>query len=373
MTESVLGRAIAQRVLNLPASGESPPDGTIDLSGAMLSGSTSESIRTAVMEDIAKHRCDHYTRRPGIAPLCHAIADGLAQNGVNGDANNGVIVAGNPSEARYVAARTLGVDHQVFLLGPATEDFSAGLSFAGADVEVIDVEVIDPTEPFPPTENGLLIVVNPNPATGQLVDSDILNRLVNWVEETDSLVIADEIAAPLLSPDLSFQHFAALPGMAERTLTLGSFADLPGLNGWQVSWFAGPTPLATKVRDLKQAMTICSPAPGQYAALAGLDEHAADAVLQNVERLETLLSLLERFGLPYRKPDTTAFVVADAARFGGGDVVVNACADHGLRIDGGNTLGDANAIRIAATGPAFTTGLERLATALTELSTTLDG
>ena len=334
----------------------------------MLSGSTSESIRTAVMKDIAKHRCDHYTRRPGIAPLCRAIADGLAQNGVDVDANNGVIVAGNPSEARYVAARTLGVDHPVFLLGPATEDFLAGLSFAGADVEVID-----PTGPFPPTENGLLIVANPNPATGQMVDAGTLDRLVNWVEETDSLVIADEIGAPLLSPDLSFQHFAALPGMAERTLTLGSFADLPGLNGWQVSWFAGPTPLATKVRDLKQAMTICSPAPGQYAALAGLDEHAADAVLQNVERLETLLSLLERFGLPYRKPDTTAFVVADAARFGGGDAVVYACAEHGLRIDGGDTLGDANAIRIAATGPAFTTGLERLTAALTELSTTLDG
>jgi aspartate/methionine/tyrosine aminotransferase len=33
--------------------------------------------------------------------------------------------------------------------------------------------------------------------------------------------------------------------------------------------------LVVKVRNLKQAMTICSPAPGQYAALAGLQGDAA--------------------------------------------------------------------------------------------------
>jgi aminotransferase len=155
--------------------------------------------------------------------------------------------------------------------------------------------------------------------------------------------------------------------MAERTLTLGSFADLPGLNGWQVSWFAGPTPLVTQVRDLKQAMTICSPAPGQYAALAALGEHSADAVLQNMERMDGLLALLDRFDLPYHIPDMTAFVVADATRLGGGDAVVAACAERGLRIDGGISLGDPNKIRIAAIGPHLSAGLERLADTFTAL------
>ena len=355
MSESVLGRAVAQRVSHIRGIGESISDDTIDLRGTVLSGSTSEAVRAAVSEDIAHHRCDHYTRRPGIAPLCRVIADGLKQSGVEVDADNGVIVAGNPSEARYVAARTLGVDRAVFMLSPAAGDFTAGLSFAGAEVQMLDAQA-----PFPQAQEALLIVANPNPATGQMVDPDTLDRLAAWVQETDSLVIADETAAPLLRPELPFQHFATLPGMADRTLTLGSFADLPGLNGWQVSWFAGPTALATRVRDLKQAMTICTPAPGQYAALAGLDEHTADAVLQNVERLESVLALLNRFGLTCHTPDTTAFVVADAGRFGGGDAVVAACAEQGVLIDGGASLGDPNAIRIAATGSRFTTGLERL-------------
>ncbi len=362
MTASALGRALAQRVLAIRDAGQSIPDDTIDLRGSMLTGSTPESIRAAVMEDMAQNRCDHYTRRPGIAPLCRAIADGLGQNGVQVDADNGVIVAGNPSEARYVSGRTLGVDRDVFMLAPVGDEFAAGLGFAGAEVKTIDSEA-----PLPTAKNALLIVANPNPATGQMVAPATLARLAAWADETDSLVIADEIAAPLLRPDLAFQHFAALPGMAERTLTLGSFADLPGLNGWQVSWFAGPTPLATRVRDLKQAMTICSPAPGQYAALAGLDAHTGDAVLQNMERMDALLALLDRAGLPYRQPDTTTFVVADAARLGGGDAVINACAEHGVALDGGAALGDPNAIRIAATGAQFTTGLERLAAAFSTL------
>lgn len=362
MTASVLGRAVAQRVLNIRDAGKPIPDNTIDLGGTTLIGSTPESVRAAVMEDMAQHRCDHYTRRPGIAPLCRVIAAGLGQHGVDVDADNGVIVAGNPSEARYVAGRTLGVDSDVFMLAPAGNEFAAGLGFAGAEVQAID-----PQAPLPTAKNALLIIANPNPATGQMVAPATLARLAVWADETDSLVIADEIAAPLLRPDHAFQHFAALPGMAERTLTLGSFADLPGLNGWQVSWFAGPAPLATRVRDLKQAMTICSPAPGQYAALASLDEPRGDAVLQNVERMDALLALLDRIDLPYLEPHTTAFVVADAARLGGGDAVVNACAAQGVIIDGGAVLGDDDAIRIAATGAQFTTGLERLATAFSGL------
>jgi aspartate/methionine/tyrosine aminotransferase len=68
---------------------------------------------------------------------------------------------------------------------------------------------------------------------------------------------------------------ASLPQMAARTLTLGGFAGAPGLAAWQISWLAGPKPLLGPARDLKQAITICTTAPSQYAALAALAEHAA--------------------------------------------------------------------------------------------------
>jgi aminotransferase len=88
-------------------------------------------------------------------------------------------------------------------------------------------------------------------------------------------VIVDAIDVDLFGENSPEHPFASLPGMAERTLTLGSFANLTGLDAWQVAWFAGAKPLVVKVRNLKQAMTICSPAPGQYAALAGLQGDAA--------------------------------------------------------------------------------------------------
>ena len=92
-----------------------------------------------------------------------------------------------------------------------------------------------------------------------------------WAAAHELSVVADETGAPLDD----YTPFASLPGMAARTLTLGSFDGAPGLGAWQVSWFAGPKPLLTPVRDLKQSITICTSAPSQYAALAALKEYTA--------------------------------------------------------------------------------------------------
>ena len=102
-------------------------------------------------------------------------------------------------------------------------------------------------------------------------------RLAEWAAKNELSVVADETGAPLDD----YTPFASLPGMAARTLTLGSFDGAPGLGALQVSWFAGPKPLLTPVRDLKQSITICTSAPSQYAALAALKEYTAAAKEQS--------------------------------------------------------------------------------------------
>ena len=103
----------------------------------------------------------------------------------------------------------------------------------------------------------------------------VAGQLATWAAANALSVIADEIDTPLLALDHHARPFAGLPGMAERTLTLGAFPDTPALTAWQVAWFAGSKGLVGPVAKLKQAMTICSPAAGQYAALAATEEGVA--------------------------------------------------------------------------------------------------
>ena len=357
---TALGRAVAERAKAwLAPLGD---ERLIEMGGGLVSGSTPERVRAEVSDALRRHLGDHYTRRPGIAPLGRAVADQLSGYGVTVDADKDVVIAGGVQEARFVAVRALAPGRRVFLPLPALiDDYAYPARFAGSEVVTFD-----PHGELPAATNGLLVLIDPNPVTGRTVSRDVVDRLAAWVAANDMIVIADASTAALLRPEVAVTLFATREGMAERTLTIGSFADIPGIGAWNVAWFAGARKLTAAARDLKQAMTICSPAPSQYAALAGIDgQH--DLAAQNQERVEAVTGLLERSGIPYLEPQTYAFITANVAALGGGKAVAEACARHGVKIRDGATFGEPNWIRITVSGNRFADGLSGIEAAFSEL------
>jgi aspartate/methionine/tyrosine aminotransferase len=363
MATTPLGRAVAERGKHWLHAADAPA-GLLDLGGDTLAGITPDAVRDATIDALNKHLGDHYARRPGIAPLCRAVADKLAEADIAVDADKDVVIAGGPQEARFVALRALAAGKTVFVPQPAPVDsYRAAVDFAGGTLTWFD-----PASALPDTNGGLLVLPNPNPATGQVIDHATLAHLAQWAVAADLSVIADETAAPLLRPDVALTHMATLPGMAERTLTLGSFAAIPGMGAWQVAWFAGARSLVTPVRDLKQAMTICSPAASQYAALAGVAQTATDVAPQQIERLEAITALLDEAGVPYREPHTFAYVVADVAALGGGDAFAACAAHHGVQVASGSAWGAPNTVRITANAATLGDALPALEAVLADLT-----
>ncbi len=263
MQPSILSQKTAARAKVVAAAPAAPaPAGS--------QGSTSAAVRAATADAVDRHQCDHYSRRPGIAPLCQAVAAHLSALGVQTQEND-VVISGSSQEARYVALRALAVGKTVYVSAPDLQVYAAALQFAGATVVVLPE-----TGEMPDAAGGVLVVghghvgVPTDPHVGVRATPE---RLAEWAAKNELSVVADETGAPLDD----YTPFASLPGMAARTLTLGSFNGAPGLGAWQVSWFAGPKPLLTPVRDLKQSITICTSAPSQYAALAALKEYTAAA------------------------------------------------------------------------------------------------
>jgi aspartate/methionine/tyrosine aminotransferase len=252
MQPSILQQKAAARALAVAAAPSLPTQA--------LGGSTSTAVREASADAVERHLCDHYTRRPGIAPLCRAIAAGLSAQGVPTHEND-VVISGSVQECRYVALRSLAVGRTVYMAVSAPEVYTAAIQFAGAAPVLLasgeDLPAAGAAGP------ALLLIAEQSASESA--------RLAAWAAVQDLLVVADETTAPLVG----HTPFAALEGMAQRTLTLGSFAGAPGLSAWQVSWFAGPKALLNLVRDLKQSITICTSAPSQYAALAALAEISA--------------------------------------------------------------------------------------------------
>jgi aspartate/methionine/tyrosine aminotransferase len=344
-----IARATSQRGRDWLALEQLHPigDDVIDLSGDEIGGATTDRVQADTIAAIGQHLADHYTRRPGMLPLSQAVADLLAKDDVAVDVENGVIITGSVQEARFISLCAVATDKTVYLPRPlCVSDYTAATLFAHSQIEHFD-----PADSLPQSQESVVLLPNPNPATGQLYARETLERLARWAADCNLLVISDETLAPLCRSEFSITHLAALPGMVERTLTLGSFAGIPGLDAWLVSWIAGPKSLVAPARGLKLAITLCSAAASQHAALAGFLSGSERRVVQ----------------IPYTEPHTVAFIVADVSAFGGGDTVTAACARGGVQVTSGSAFGSPDCIRITAAGSRFEQGLERLNSVLTSL------
>ena len=78
------------------------------------------------------------------------------------------------------------------------------------------------------------------------------------------------------------RRWRRFPGMAERTIKIGSAGKIFSLTGWKVGWMVAAPELAAVVARAHQFLTFCT-APNLQAAVAfGLDE--GDAWIEPMKR-----------------------------------------------------------------------------------------
>jgi aspartate/methionine/tyrosine aminotransferase len=96
--------------------------------------------------------------------------------------------------------------------------------------------------------------------------------IASIARERDLVVIADEVWEHIVLDGRSFMPLATLPGMAERTIKIGSAGKIFSLTGWKVGWMVAAPAHATLVARAHQFLTF-STAPNLQSAVAfGLDD-----------------------------------------------------------------------------------------------------
>jgi aspartate/methionine/tyrosine aminotransferase len=117
-----------------------------------------------------------------------------------------------------------------------------------------------------------LIFNNPHNPAGRLFDRSELEAIAALAQKHDLIVISDEVWEHVLLGDEPFVPLATLPGMAERTIKIGSAGKIFSLTGWKVGWMVAAPELANVVARAHQFLTF-STAPNLQAAVAyGLNE-----------------------------------------------------------------------------------------------------
>ncbi len=267
----------------------------------------------------------HYTEINGRRPLRQAIADRFTEHtGGLWTADNVMVMAGTQQSMFATGLCLFETGDEVVIPNPMYLTYEATLRAGGADIITTEQTAedgfrLDPAElDAVCTDNTRAIVITtPNNPTGTVASVDELEAVAEIAKERDLWVLADEVYGELVFEG-RHHSIAAVPGMAERTVTLSSLSKSHAMTGWRIGWAIGPTELINHCATLGMALAYGLPGFVQEAALEAVtSQHGAVEEMRTTYRRRRDLVHVELEGvLPVLVPQAGMYVMADVRAYG---------------------------------------------------------
>ncbi|QAY76005.1 aminotransferase [Sphingosinicella sp. BN140058] len=116
----------------------------------------------------------------------------------------------------------------------------------------------------------LVIFNNPHNPSARVFDETELGLLAAACVRHDAVALTDEVWEHVVFDGRTLRPLASLPGMAERTVKVGSAGKIFSLTGWKVGWIVAPPDLAVPISKAHQFLAYATPPNLQAAVGYGL-------------------------------------------------------------------------------------------------------
>ncbi len=273
-----------------------------------------------------REKSNQYPPIGGLAELRDAIAAFYAHRQGLTLAREQVIVTSGATEAIADAVLTLvHAGDEVILFQPAYDAYAPMVRRAGGvpvsvplappdwryDAETIAAAI---------TPRTRLVMLNDplNPA-GTAASEAELAMLAEVCVRHDLTVISDEVWENVRFDGAAHRSIMTFPGMAGRTVKIGSAGKIFGLTGWKVGWMIASPALAAGLFRAHQFVTATTAPALQWAVAEGLgfgDGWFAQRTAGWAASRERLRSGLEGAGYRVLPNSATWFLCADLATSG---------------------------------------------------------
>ena len=255
----------------------------------------------------------HYTSNAGILQVRQALVEKLKElYGVEYDAPNETMLTVGVSEALYlVMMALLNPGDEVIIPTPCFVSYQAEVELAGGVVREIpcylennfELNVDDLKKAITPRTKVIFIGYPSNP-TGAVASRETLLEIAKLADKHNLIVISDEIYDRLV---YGVKHvcFAALPGMKERTVTLGGFSKAYAMTGWRIGYACAPADIINGMNRVHQYTIMCAPVTAQLAAMEALkngEKYVQDMVAEYDRRRKLIVGGLNKIGLTTFEP-----------------------------------------------------------------------
>jgi aminotransferase len=302
--------------------------GAINLAQGFPDGDPPAALLAAahVAMDAGRHQ---YAVTWGAPELRDALAAKLTRcSGLAVDPQRELVVTCGATEAMMVAMMTVcDPGDRVGLFSPFYENYNADAILTGATP--VHVRLQPPGYGFDPAElraafasgGGLkaFILCNPSNPCGRVFTRAELQQIAALAEEFDTFVITDEVYEHLVFDGREHVYFAALPGMAKRTLSCSSLSKTFSITGWRLGYVHAPAEVIAQARKVHDFLTVGAAAPLQHAVVTALGwgpDYYAGLAAEYQARRDLLLGYLDQTGLSYSRPEGAYFVMLDVSPLG---------------------------------------------------------
>ncbi len=291
-----------------------------------------QEVVEAAVRALQSGGCNQYAPGRGIPKLLDGIASHAAAfYNMDVDPENGVLVTPGATEAIFCSIMGL-IDpgDEVIVIEPFYDSYVPGVQMAGATPVYVSLHPPDWT--FDPDElraafndrTRAIMINTPNNPTGRVFTRAELELIAELCRRHDVIVISDEVYEHLLFDDARHIPIASLPGMFERTVTVGSAGKTFGMTGWKIGWVYGPPDLITGAWRASQFTSFATNHPAQvavaHAFTLGSSYYEEYQALYHGKR-ELMMQVLAGAGLKSILPQGTYFVMADFSDLFDGDDV----------------------------------------------------
>jgi N-succinyldiaminopimelate aminotransferase len=236
-----------------------------------------------------------------------------------------VVTSGGTSAILDVLLATVDPGDEVLLTDPTYAGIVNRVRLAGGVPKLVPYRVedgewrldLDEFAKAAAARPAIAVLMSPSMPSGATLTRAEWDAVAAALIEHDVPLLYDAAMERLLFDDRPLVHPVTLPGMAERTVIVGSLSKEHRMIGWRVGWVAGPADLVESVGWTHVYNTTMPTALARFpaaAVLRGDQGHVAGCVADLEARRDLILDALA--GWPVVRPGGGWSLLIDAIELG---------------------------------------------------------
>jgi aminotransferase len=245
--------------------------------------------------------------------------------GIDIDPDSHLIATCGGTEAMMVALMTVcDPGDRIVIFSPFYENYGADAILSGA------IPIYVPLHPpdFQFDRDALrrafaqkpkaIVICNPSNPAGKVFTREELLFIGELATEADAFIITDEVYEHIVYEPHRHVYTAALPGLFERTIMVGSLSKTYAITGWRLGFVLSTPAIIAQARKVHDFLTVGAPHPLQEAAVTALrfpPSYYEKLTASYARRRDLFLGYLRDAGLEFTIPQGAYYVLVDISAF----------------------------------------------------------